>query len=237
MAHAAVPTAAKPSHYIPDLPLELKYCYTFGETDAAESGAISEPQRVARENIVHYFWLCPHVKDFCLSVSCFLQEIRTTTAGPVFKVALRMVATGFGAWSIRIPNADVMHGLALWEIFRARAELSLEGKRLNGMAIFLHWKSTVIARILHDFSYAYSLVKAPHIFAKRWLTVSNRWYHFDPGEDELSGKISFCDDPQLMAGCLSHIIQYHQQLAEGNDTRLHPMIRHSGTDSFIVQNQ
>ncbi|KAJ2814221.1 hypothetical protein H4S07_000019 [Coemansia furcata] len=186
MAHAAIPTAAKLSHYIPDLPPECKYCYTLSETDAADSGAISEPQRVARENIVHYFWLCPRVQDFWQRVSCFLQGIRQTTAGPVFKVDLHMVTTGFGPWSKRIPNTDVMHGLAVWEIFRARAELSLEGKRLNGLAMFLRWKSTVVARILHDFYYAYSLVKAPHIFTKRWLTVSNRWYHFNPGEDELS---------------------------------------------------
>ncbi|KAJ2812732.1 hypothetical protein H4S07_001195, partial [Coemansia furcata] len=96
----------------------------------------------------------------------------------------------------------------------------LDGKRLNGLAMFLRWKSTVVAHILHDFYYAYSLVKAPHIFTKRRLMVSNQWYHFDPGEDELSGKISFCNDPHPVAGHLSHITQYHQQPAEGVDTNV-----------------
>ncbi|KAJ2804937.1 hypothetical protein H4S07_004127, partial [Coemansia furcata] len=157
MVHAAVPTAAKLSHYIPDLPPEFKYCYTLNETDAADSGAISEPQRVAHENSIHYFWLCPRVQDFWQRVSCFLQGIRTATAGPVFRVDLCMVASGFGAWLRRITNADIMHGLADWEIFCTCAELSLEGKRLNGLAMFLRWKSIAVARILHDFYYAYSL--------------------------------------------------------------------------------
>ncbi|KAJ2753520.1 hypothetical protein GGI19_003070 [Coemansia pectinata] len=54
--------------------------------------------------------------------------IRKDPSGPVFKVDLRAVVTGFGAWARKIPNADVLHGLAVWEIFRARAELSLDGK-------------------------------------------------------------------------------------------------------------
>ncbi|KAJ2840559.1 hypothetical protein FBU31_000316 [Coemansia sp. 'formosensis'] len=226
MVHAAVPTAAKLSHYIPDLPPECKYCYTLSETDAADSGTISEPQRVARKNIVYYFWLCPCIQDFWQRVSCFLQGIRMTAAGPIFKADLCMVTTGFGTWSKRIPNADIMHSLAVWEIFRARVELSLEGKRLNGLAMFLRWKATIIARILHDFYYAYSLVKAPHIFTKCWLMVSNWWYHFDPGEDKLSRKISFCNDPQLVAGHLSHFIQYHQQPAKGVDTNAQAASNH-----------
>ncbi|KAJ2054350.1 hypothetical protein H4S04_000043 [Coemansia sp. S16] len=218
MAHAAVPTASKLSHYIPDLPPECKFCYTLSESNAADNSAVSDSQHAPRETIVHYFWLCPRIQEFWQRVSCFIQGIRDAPSGPVFRVDLRAVVTGFGAWSRRIPNADVLHGLAVWEIFRARAELSLDGKRLDGLAMFLRWKSAVISRILHDFYYSYSMIKAPHIFKKRWLTVSNRWYHFDPGDDELDGKISFRNESQQVAGRLHHIIQYHQQSAPDDDT-------------------
>ncbi|KAJ2870106.1 hypothetical protein GGH93_005826 [Coemansia aciculifera] len=184
MAHAAVPTASKLSHCIPDLPSECKFRYTLSESNIAGNGA----------------------------------GIREDTSGPVFKVDLRAVVTGFGAWARKIPNADVLHGLAVWEIFRARAELSLDGKRLDGLAMFLRWKLSVIARILHDFYYSYSMIKAPHKFEKRWLAVSNWWYHFDPGDDELDGKISFRNESQQAAGRLHHISQYHQQSATDDDT-------------------
>ncbi|KAJ2055070.1 hypothetical protein GGI17_006748, partial [Coemansia sp. S146] len=144
--------------------------------------------------------------------------IRKDSSGPVFKVDLRAVVTGFGAWAHKIPNAGVLHRLAVWEIFRARAELSLDGKRLDGLAMFLRWKSTVIARILHDFYYSYSMTKAPYIFEKCWLAVSNQWYHFDPGDDELDGKISFRNESQQVVSRLHHTIQYHQQSATDDDT-------------------
>ncbi|KAJ2870043.1 hypothetical protein GGH93_005872 [Coemansia aciculifera] len=62
------------------------------------------------------------------------------------------------------------------------------------------------------------MIKAPHKFEKRWLAVSNRWYHFDPGDDELDGKISFRNESQQVAGRLHHIIQYHQQSAKDDNT-------------------
>ncbi|KAJ2026434.1 hypothetical protein H4S03_008627 [Coemansia sp. S3946] len=62
------------------------------------------------------------------------------------------------------------------------------------------------------------MIKAPHIFKRRWLVVSNRWYHFDPGDDELDGKISFRNKSQQVAGRLHRIIQYDQQPALDDDT-------------------
>ncbi|KAJ2075551.1 hypothetical protein GGH13_000533 [Coemansia sp. S155-1] len=82
----------------------------------------------------------------------------------------------------------------------------------------LRWKSAVISRILHDFYYSYSIITAPHIFEKSWLPVSNRWYHFDPGNDELDGKISFTNESQQVASRVHHLIQYHQQSAPNDDT-------------------
>ncbi|KAJ2431888.1 hypothetical protein GGF41_000330 [Coemansia sp. RSA 2531] len=61
------------------------------------------------------------------------------------------------------------------------------------------------------------MIKVPHIFEKLWLTVSNRWYHFDSRDDELDGKTSFRNESQPVAGRLHRIIQYLQQLALEDD--------------------
>ena len=50
----------------------------------------------------------------------------------------------------------------------------------------------VTLRILQDFNYFFNREKAAQLFHDRWLKVSNRWYHFEPGGDELSGTLSFC---------------------------------------------
>ncbi|KAJ2460235.1 hypothetical protein GGF42_000977 [Coemansia sp. RSA 2424] len=108
----------------------------------------------------------------------------------------------------------------VWEIYRARTELSLDGTRLDGLAMFNRWKAAVVTRIAHDFYYAYSIIKAPRIFSKRWLSVSNRWFHFDPGEDMLSGKLLFRSDSQQVDGRLSHIIQPISQQATDDNTNV-----------------
>ncbi|KAJ1811944.1 hypothetical protein LPJ60_006654, partial [Coemansia sp. RSA 2675] len=123
MAHAAVPTAAQLSHYIPNLEPICKYCSAVIQT----SDASNDPEILESENIAHYFWACPRVRDFWQRVLSFLQDIHENTAGPAFQVDLRMVAMGFGTWSKRLPNADALHGLAVWEIYRTRTELSLDG--------------------------------------------------------------------------------------------------------------
>ncbi|KAJ2012429.1 hypothetical protein IWW57_006320, partial [Coemansia sp. S610] len=86
MAHAAVPTAAQLSHYIPDLEPVCKYCSAVIQT----SDASNDPEILESENIAHYFWACPRVRDFWQRVSRFLQDIRENTAGPAFQVDLRM---------------------------------------------------------------------------------------------------------------------------------------------------
>ncbi|KAJ2573584.1 hypothetical protein GGH95_004048 [Coemansia sp. RSA 1836] len=127
---------------------------------------------------------------------------------------------GFGDWSQKIPNADALHGLAVWEIYRGRTELSLDGTRLDGIAMFNRWQSAVVTRIAHDFYYAYSIIKAPRIFSKCWLLVSNRWFHFDPGEETLSGKLSFRSESQQVDGRLSRTIQPIPQQAADDNTNV-----------------
>ncbi|KAJ2810938.1 hypothetical protein H4S07_002379, partial [Coemansia furcata] len=170
MAHAAVPTAAQLSHFIPDLEPVCKFCSDITRTSDADD----DTSEIESEYINHYFWACPRVKEFWRRVSCFLQDIRVDTSGPIFQVDLQMVATGFGSWSKRLPNTDVLHGLAVWEIYRARAELSLSGIKHSGEAMYLRWKATLMLRIVQDFTYSFTQLKAAHSFHTRWLLVSNR---------------------------------------------------------------
>ncbi|KAJ2862299.1 hypothetical protein GGH94_004352 [Coemansia aciculifera] len=146
MAHAAVLTAAKLSHFIPDVEPACKYCSAI--TRSNDASDVTE--ELESENIAHYFWFCPRVQDFWQRVSQFLQALRSDTAGPVFQVDLRMVTIGFGAWRSKLQNADAQHGMAVWEIFHARTELFLDGIEHSGEAMFIQWKSTLMLRIVQD---------------------------------------------------------------------------------------
>ncbi|KAJ2067059.1 hypothetical protein GGI08_001565 [Coemansia sp. S2] len=50
----------------------------------------------------------------------------------------------------------------------------------------------------------------------RWHTLPNPVLAFQ--HTHLDGKISFRNESQQVAGCLHHIIQYHQQSAPDDDT-------------------
>ncbi|KAJ2332939.1 hypothetical protein GGH92_008767 [Coemansia sp. RSA 2673] len=128
-----------------------------------------------------------------------------------------MVTTGFGSWISKLPNADALHRLAVWEIFCARTELSLDGIEHSGKAMFIRWKSTLMLRITQDFTYAFAQTKAVQPFHTRWLQVSNQWYHFDPGENELSGKLSFLNSPNAQDSHTDYLIE-HSQMPQDDDT-------------------
>ncbi|KAJ2078439.1 hypothetical protein GGI16_007935 [Coemansia sp. S142-1] len=58
--------------------------------------------------------------------------------------------------------------------------------------------------------------KAVQPFHTRWLQVSNR-YHFDPGENELSGKLSFLNSPNAQDSHIDYLIE-HSQTPQDDDT-------------------
>ncbi|KAJ2872241.1 hypothetical protein GGH93_004178 [Coemansia aciculifera] len=128
-----------------------------------------------------------------------------------------MVDIGFGAWRSKLPNADALHGMAVWEIFRACAELSLDCIEHSGEAMFIRCKLTLMLHIIQDFMYAFTQTKAAHTFYTRWLLVSNRLYHFDPGENELSGKLSFQNSPNAQDSHTDYTIN-HSQPSQDADT-------------------
>ncbi|KAJ2751450.1 hypothetical protein GGI19_004473, partial [Coemansia pectinata] len=132
-------------------------------------------------------------------------------------VDLHMIAIGFGAWRSKLPNADALHGMAVWEIFRARAELSLDGIEHSGKAMFIRRKSTLMLRIIQDFMYAFTQTKAAQIFYTCWLLVSSLWYHFGPSENELSGRLSFLNSPSAQDSRTDYKIN-HSQPSQDADT-------------------
>ncbi|KAJ2859429.1 hypothetical protein FB639_005779, partial [Coemansia asiatica] len=125
IAHAAVHTATLISHMVPDFPRNCQLCPNSDET------------------ILHYFWSCPQVQRFWLLVSRFLHNIQQQQQSNMFTVNIESVVNGFGNSGKSLPNPDVLHGLAIWEIYRSHAELSMDNICLTGDAMFMRWKSSV----------------------------------------------------------------------------------------------
>ncbi|KAJ1900823.1 hypothetical protein LPJ66_001205, partial [Kickxella alabastrina] len=143
------------------------------------------------EIIAHYFWECERVQRFWALVSRFLQDNRSDQTRPVFRVDKIMVVNGFGKSRKLFPNADALHGIAVWEIYRAHAELSMDDIHLTADAMFGRWKSSVMSRIVQNFHYLISHRKAVRAFKDRWTQVPSQWFQFDPGKEVLIGTLTF----------------------------------------------
>ncbi|KAJ2395126.1 hypothetical protein GGI05_001730, partial [Coemansia sp. RSA 2603] len=150
------------------------------------------------EDLSHAFWTCRRVQLLWSKIANFLTYL--TTSNTRITLNLADIITGIPRRHNDIPNIRAIHGLATWEIYRARVELSLDNIHNSGDAMFLRWRATLHSRIVQDLRYAYKVTRDPAVFHRRWLCVPNRWFHFDPGERPLSGTLTFNMDPQLIDG-------------------------------------
>ncbi|KAJ2712290.1 hypothetical protein H4R19_002832 [Coemansia spiralis] len=81
------------------------------------------PAPELREDLAHCFYKCARVCLFWLLVGHFLASTLLPAHHRIFLViSPREVAHGFGAWPALIPNHAALHGLALWQIYRAHTE-------------------------------------------------------------------------------------------------------------------
>ncbi|OMJ20604.1 hypothetical protein AYI69_g6149 [Smittium culicis] len=81
----------------------------------------------------------------------------------------------------KFPKVDILYGLAIWNIYRARVETALSETNIPGEGIFNRWKSDLRQKITMDFKHA----------KKRdsWLNIRTKWFLIEPG-----GKQIFSDN-------------------------------------------
>ena len=171
LRQGAVTTARQLKHFIPEVDGSCPVCH-------AED-----------EDIRHYFLECPRIQRFWHLVEDFLKRSTpSAVTSTSFKIDIDKVIFGFHAWSGILPNADALHGLAVWEIFRAHTEASIDNKILTPQAMFARWRQTVLLRIIHDFFASHS--HSSSTFQSCWLNVSTPWFAFEPGGVEQPDKLS-----------------------------------------------
>ncbi|KAJ2557691.1 hypothetical protein EV175_001188, partial [Coemansia sp. RSA 1933] len=75
----------------------------------------------------------------------------SSTAELHYNIDIDKTIFGFDDWSSSLPSASALHCLAVWEIFHAHTEASMDGKILTPQAMFARWRQTIMPRIIYDF--------------------------------------------------------------------------------------
>ncbi|OMJ09583.1 hypothetical protein AYI69_g10599 [Smittium culicis] len=73
----------------------------------------------------------------------------------------------------KFPNIEILYGLAIWNIFRAKTEAALANTILPAEDIFVRWKNDLIEKITRDSRYP----------KKRdtWNKIKTHWFSIEPG--------------------------------------------------------
>ncbi|KAJ2775869.1 hypothetical protein IWQ57_000026 [Coemansia nantahalensis] len=118
LQHGCIPTAKQLQHMSPEKTDKCPSC-----RNLAPDRTTPLPAPEHREDLAHYFHCCARVHRFWLLVGRFLAHtLLRTHRHTSLAITPREVAHGFGAWSALLPNHAALHGLALWEIYRAHTE-------------------------------------------------------------------------------------------------------------------
>ena len=166
--HGAVTTRQKLSHFVPDLTNLCPVC------------------EESKETLRHYFFECQRIKQMWIRITQFLNDITCERPNET-AITIEEVFSGMASWQNKIPNIQALHALALWQVYRAHAEASLDGKKEPPATLFARWKGEVIQRITHDFNMA-KQKEDMNRFTKVWTRVRCQWFIFDSGGD---GKLVF----------------------------------------------
>ncbi|OMJ23598.1 hypothetical protein AYI70_g2165 [Smittium culicis] len=78
----------------------------------------------------------------------------------------------------KFPNIEILYGLAIWNINRAKTEAALVNTILPAEGLFLRWKNDLEEKITRD---------SKHLKKRdAWNKIKTNWFSIEPG-----GKVTF----------------------------------------------
>ncbi|PVV04530.1 hypothetical protein BB560_000968, partial [Smittium megazygosporum] len=123
------------------------------------------------ETSSHIFYNCKRANDFWNLAKDFFNTIKKDNIE--ITIGKRDIIQGLESLKNTIPNHLVVLTLALWEIFRARAEANLTKSSPSGTQIFQRWKAILKRQIIRDWK------KIPYK-TNPWAKIETKWFAIEP---------------------------------------------------------
>jgi hypothetical protein len=132
------------------------------------------------ESLTHYFFECPRVREYWRLVGRFLDRIQRQPPRTPTRLTLKDVVAGWAKKKRDLPNANVFHALAVWQVYRAHTEATQDGTIVSAISMLARWQGEVIRRIHSDLINARrkNLVE---LFIESWTSIRCQWFTFDGG--------------------------------------------------------
>ncbi|OMJ11846.1 hypothetical protein AYI70_g9463 [Smittium culicis] len=73
----------------------------------------------------------------------------------------------------KFPKVEILYGLAIWNIYRARFETALSDINIPGEGLFNRWKYDLQQKITMDFKHNKK--------RESWMAIRTKWFSIEPG--------------------------------------------------------
>ncbi|OMJ21010.1 hypothetical protein AYI70_g3736 [Smittium culicis] len=133
-----------------------------------------------KENILHIYFGCRRINEFWKLICQFINDKSTVETVLTSRITVDIIFDFLEPLKNKFPKIEILYGLAIWNIYRAKTIAAIANTILPAEGIFLRWKNELKDKIIRD-------SKHPK---KRdtWNKINNLWFSIEPG-----GKVNFND--------------------------------------------
>ncbi|OMJ23774.1 hypothetical protein AYI70_g2026 [Smittium culicis] len=106
--------------------------------------------KTRKENITHIYFGCRRINDFWKLIRQFINEKSTVDTGLTSRMTVDIIFDLLEPFKKKFPSAEMLYGLAIWNIYRAKTEAALTKTILPAERIFIRWKYDLKEKIIRD---------------------------------------------------------------------------------------
>ncbi|OMJ29870.1 hypothetical protein AYI69_g606 [Smittium culicis] len=134
----------------------------------------------ARKEITpHIYFGCKRVNDLWKKIYNFIC-LNSIDNGIASRFTTEVIFNFLQPMEKKFPKVDILYGLVIWNIYRARVETALSGIKIPGEGLFNRWKYELQQKITMDFKHTKK--------RESWIAIRTKWFSIEPG-----GKLVFSD--------------------------------------------
>ena len=132
------------------------------------------------ETLTHYFFTCSRVREYWRLIGSFLDRIQEQPPRTPTQLTTKDVVAGWAKKKRYLPNVNVLHALAVWQVYRAHTEATQDGTIISAIPMLVRWQGEVMRRIRSDLVSA-RRKNTVDKFVESWASIRCQWFTFDGG--------------------------------------------------------
>ncbi|PVU88035.1 hypothetical protein BB561_006059 [Smittium simulii] len=99
------------------------------------------------ENTKHIFFICIIIEEFGKLVSNFFAKTLNPNNSYLATITVSDIINGISKLKSKIPNIEILHALALWEIHQCITDSRINQRKISAVEIFAHCIESVKRKV------------------------------------------------------------------------------------------